>query len=368
MNVIYNGSMIGNEGLCVMGREIIKQLDKSHTVKFDLPHKIGGYWEKFHESFKGKEDVYIMNGHTPHLPKIAANGHKTIISIVTFETDLPKDWIDALQIPEVKEIWTISEFGKKLIEDAGITKPIKVLYLGIDKTFRPKEVNIFPKDKSFKFLNISAPHGLGIKDRKGLDIAIKAFKEEFRDDPNVTLVLKINTIYADAYNKNLARKFNLQQYLLSLLPPGEKPNNISVVTNYYPVDILNDLYNSVDCGIFPSRGECFGLPQAEMMSLGKPVITTAYSAPQEFSDAHLQIKVKELEPLDYDQYPYNQSLFAEPDVQHLKKLMREVYENYKIEQDFAKDHAKTLTSFTWDNTGLKMNQFLKEFVKNLGDK
>ena len=227
MNILFNGGYLGREALCYQGREIIKQLSKNNDVKLDS-QPIGGYWEKFFGKFKDKKtsQVYIMNGHVTHLPELAKK-HKNIISITVFETSLPDEWVDALNIPEVRQIWTVSEFCKNLIIESGVKKQVNVIYLGIDNQFQKKEVDIFPKDKSFKFLNICAPHCLGKKDRKGLDVLIKAFKEEFADDPEVTLILKINPIYADTYNGRKGVSFNLHNYLMELLPKGSKTSNIS---------------------------------------------------------------------------------------------------------------------------------------------
>lgn len=359
MNILFNGGYVGREALCYQGREIIKQLNKNHDIRIDN-QPIGGYWEKFFGAFKDKKpsQVYIMNGHVTYLPELAKK-HKNIISITVFETQLPVNWVDALNIPEVKQIWTVSEFCKNLIVESGVKKPVGVIYLGVNKQFHKKEINIFPKDKSFKFLNISAPHCLGKKDRKGLDVLIKAFKGEFSDDPKVTLVLKINPIYADTYNKRLGRNFNLNKYLMTLLPKGATTNNISIITTYFDTAGLNNLYNSVDCAVFPSRAEGFGLPQAEVASLGIPVITTEYSATNEFSDPQLRIAVDGEWPLDYSVHPYDDSLFAEPNVAHLRRLMRQVYKNYQEEEKRAKEHSKTFSKFTWNKVGERMEKFLK---------
>ena len=360
MNITFGGGFLGKkEALLYQGREILKQLAKYHTINIDS-NPVGGYWEKFFNNFKQEEEnIYIMNGHVPYLPELAKT-HKKIISITQFETTLPKDWVEALNIPEVVEIWVTSKFVRELVLESGVRKPVKVVYLGLDKRFFKKGINIFKKDKSFKFLNISAPHGLGRKDRKGLDILIEAFKEEFGDNPEFTLILKINTIYCDLYNKKLGKQFNLHKYLFDLIPEGFDTKNIAIITRYLSTEELNNLYNSVDCGVFPARSEGFGLSQCELAKLGIPTITTNYSSTNEFSDPRLRIKIKkELEPLDYDIYPYGKGLFAEPDVNSLRKIMRMVYEEYNIEKVFAEKHSKTLDKFSWDLIGVKLSSLLK---------
>ena len=130
------------------------------------------------------------------------------------------------------------------------------------------------------------------------------------------------------------------------------------MTHYGTTEQLNYLYNSVNCGIFPSRGEGFNLPALEMAKIGKSVITTTYSGHAEFSDKRLQCKVSGFCPLDNS--IYDEGLFGEPDIENLKKLMRQVYENYEKELILAEEHSKTLSKFTWDNVGEKMDKILKE--------
>ena len=364
MNISFNGGYIGPEALCYQGREIIKQLDSlGHKIKIDS-QPVSGYWERFFKPLPGPEDVYILNGHVPYLKEIAKE-HKKIISICVFEARLPDEWVEALNLPEVKQVWTVSEFGKQLIVESGCKKPVKIIYLGLDKSFFKTKANFFGNDKSFKFLNISAPHGLGKNDRKGLDLLIKAFKKAFGDNPNTTLVLKINTIYANDYNRRLNKVFNVYEYIRSLIPEGHTPNNILVITDYYDTPTLNLLYNSVDVGVFPARAECFGLVQAEMMKIGKPVLYTNYSAPTEFGDPNLAIPIREGQwPLDYNEHPYYDQPFPEVDIDILTGMMRGLYENYHERYvQGAEKHAeyiKKSSLFTWEAVGKRMDIFLKE--------
>jgi hypothetical protein len=352
MNITFGGGLFGPEALAYQGRKIVEQLEKlGHKINLDCP-EVDGYWSRFFNNFKPEEeDLYILNGHYPRLPELAKI-HKKIIDIAVFETTLPREWVDALNIPEVVQIWTVSEFSKELLVKSGVQKPIFVIYLGIDERFKKNGVNLFPKDKSFKFLSVSAPHGVGKKDRKGLDVLVKAFKEEFGDSEEVLLILKINTIYADQLARAKGMPFSADAYVRELIPTGMKPNNIVIFTDYMGTEILNNLYNSVDCGVYPSRSEGFGLPQAEMALIGKPVITTNYSATTEFSDPELMVEITGMEPLDYNQFPYFDSLFGEPSVESLRKMMRKVLSE--------KTPGKLIEAerFTWEAVGQRIEKLL----------
>lgn len=363
MKILYSGSLLGNESLCDDGRNIVKELSKYNKIKLDMP-KVEGYWEQFYDTFEGKEDIYLKNGHHSTLPEIAKN-HKNIVAVSSFETIYPKLWVDCLNIPEVKLILTISKFNKEMLIQSGVKKPIKVIYLGLDKRFFKLGVNMFPKDKSFKFLNVSAPHGIGKKDRKGLDVLISAFKKEFGDSPDFTLILKINTIYTEIFNRKLGRDFNIYDYIRQFIPKGMTANNISVMLRYLNHEQLNLLYNSVDCGVYPFRGEGFGKPIAEMMKLGKPVICTDYSAPREFTPVSNRIKVDRMTKLDYSISPYYDSRFAEPSEDDLRKKMRYIYENYDKEKTVFEDYLQSklklhpeLNGFDWVKVGRVVHEEL----------
>jgi len=52
----------------------------------------------------------------------------------------------------------------------------------------------------------------------------------------------------------------------------------------YPEDFMNQLYNATDIYFSPHGGEGMGLPLAEAMSAGKPIVATDYTTTQEFCD------------------------------------------------------------------------------------
>ena len=358
MNITFGGGFIGLEGLTYLGRNIIKQLGENHNVNLDAP-EISGYWEQYYNNFKPEnEDIYILNGHIPRIPQILSRlkGRK-IIPIVIFETDLPQDWIKPLKSPQIQEIWTISKFGKRLIEKANIGKEIYVIDTGIDERFKIQGNNMFPKDKSFKFLHISAPHCKSKIDRKGLDLLLPAFKQVFGDSDKVKLILKINTIYANQFFNN----FNIHDYLLSLLPSNTNISNISVTTTNLKTYQMNNLYRSIDCGVFPSRGECLGYPQLELISKNVPVITTNYGATNEYSVESLRVSL-EGETVIGNGFPYYNSKFAQPSLADLKNKLKNVYENKQLYIDETNDiQPKIIRKYSWTNCNKQINERLKKY-------
>jgi len=81
-----------------------------------------------------------------------------------------------------------------------------------------------------------------------------------------------------------------------------------------------------DCFVSLHRSEGFGLAVAECMYLGKPVISTDWSATAEYVDAECGLPVRySLVQLEETHGPYTKgSTWAEPDVGHAAQLMRDI--------------------------------------------
>lgn len=57
---------------------------------------------------------------------------------------------------------------------------------------------------------------------------------------------------------------------------------IKVMDMHIPQTLLPGVYKSADCVVIPSRGEGWGRPHVEALSMEKPLIATFWSGPSEF--------------------------------------------------------------------------------------
>ena len=199
------------------------------------------------------------------------------------------------------KLFTCTSWAKNIIKKNKINIPTFVIPLGVDTTiFYPSEKDElsknYPSEKTI-FLNISK-----WEVRKGHDVLSQIFRKAFSEKDNVELwMICENPFYS--YEENL----NWQVKYYDVL--GSQVRFISTINTQ---EELSFIINQVDCGIFPSRGEGFGLPILEIMACGKQIITTSYSGMTEFcndQNAHL-ISIDSLESAFDGKWFFNQGNWA----------------------------------------------------------
>ena len=126
------------------------------------------------------------------------------------------------------------------------------------------------------------------------------------------------------------------------------------------VDTQEEVYNimrQVDCGIFPSRGEGWNLELLEMMSAGKHVIATNYSAHTEFCTEENcgLVQIKDVEPAFDNKWFFGQGNWAKIDA-HVEmdlymKMMRFILDKKNTINEAG---IETANKFTWHNTAEKI--------------
>jgi glycosyltransferase involved in cell wall biosynthesis len=114
---------------------------------------------------------------------------------------------------------------------------------------------------------------LSFMERKNPFAVIEAFKLGYRNFDMHDAVLVIKCSNSDKRPK----EYN--QFLNSV-----KGLPVLIINKYLPKDELHGLMNISDCYVSLHRAEGFGLPIAEAMNLGKPVIVTGYSGNMDFAN------------------------------------------------------------------------------------
>src|SRR5439155_8208303 len=105
---------------------------------------------------------------------------------------------------------------------------------------------------------------------------------------------------------------------------------VSLVSGYLPPEALLEFLGRMDAFVLPSRGEGFGLCGLEAMATGLPLVATNWSGPAEYLDPEdgfpLSYRLVDTLGLSSNGVRYF-GRWAEPDYEHLRHLLRWLYEH-----------------------------------------
>jgi len=280
------------------------------------------------------------------------NFGKYKIGFTMLEADgLPAEWVK--QCNRMNEIWVPSFFNKVTFAHAGVKVPIHTMPLGIDIDHFNSKIKAHRFSDQFTFFSI-----FEWSERKGQEILIKAFQDEFGTAEDAVLVLKIFCPWRFTIELELAK-----------LGVSLRDKNIKVIVNddipYYQ---LGTLYRGADCFVLPTRGEGWGMPIMEAMACGTPVIATNWSSQCEFFNDKVgyPLRIKGLVPA-VTVSPYYEGLrWAEPDYEHLRYLMRYVFEHREEAQAKAHNASEfVMHNYSWNRVIKKMTKRIEEIYEDI---
>jgi glycosyltransferase involved in cell wall biosynthesis len=229
---------------------------------------------------------------------------------------IPDAWLEAYKLAD--EVWAATRFMQAgLLEK--VTKPVIHMPLMLD--FDPPP----PIDRSRfnlppdKFLFFFAFDYLSFIERKNPQAVVEAFKRAFRRSGQTTpAALVLKTLNAD---KAPAKAQPLRAML------ENDPDVILIEDTLSRAETLG-LVGLSDAVVSLHRSEGLGLLVAEAMVLGKPVISTDYSATTELVTAQTGYPVDyRLIPVGEGDYPFAAGqVWADADVDHAAWQMRQVFD------------------------------------------
>ncbi len=226
--------------------------------------------------------------------------------------DLPIEYLSSYSY--LDEIWVASTFCQDAIsKHANI--PVTLIPLCVDlateNLISKKELDL-PEES---FLILSIIDMLSIPERKNPFGVLEAFdKLCVTQKENAHLVLKLSNL--DRCSNEIKQK--VQSYI-DRLP-------VTLIDRYLKRSELISLMAASDCYFSMHRSEGFGLPLAEAMFLGVPVVATGWSSNMDFMTLNNSYPIKyDLVELDQDYGPYKKgSIWADPDVGHAASCLLEI--------------------------------------------
>lgn len=188
--------------------------------------------------------------------------------------------------------------------------------------------------------------------RKGHDIIPELFSEAFSIDDNVELWMMNHNPFLSEEDSNNWK---------NLYKSSKLGSKIKFIDRVHSHDEVYNIMKMTDCGLFPSRAEGWNLELLEMLSCGKHVITTNYSAHTEFCNSDNSFLVN----IDSNELAFDGQWFhgkcgswanisqnqKDQIIVHMRKFHEMKQENHKITNIHGRNTAE---QFTWDNSSKKI--------------
>ena len=226
---------------------------------------------------------------------------------------IPEEWQEAFE--HVDEVWVGTQHVADAISPVSPVPVVKVTLPVSVPRFEPLSRERLGFPEGFVYLLVFDYHS--VFERKNPLALIEAFTRAFDPGDGAALVLKCmnHEHYPDRHRR--------------LLDAAAARPDVHVIDSHVPRAEKDAMIAACDCYVSLHRSEGFGITMAEAMALGRPVIATGYSGNLDFMTAenswlvdHTLVKVGEGSP----PYPPDAD-WAEPDLEHAARLMREVREH-----------------------------------------
>jgi len=184
------------------------------------------------------------------------SGKKILFTMIETGQSIHKDYSEKLNLFD--EIWVPTENGKALLRNNSVYPPIYVIPLGVhadryNPNIAPLKLNTRLND--FRFISV-----FKWSYRKGPDLLLKAYLEEFSAKDNVSLLLVTRALNVPEEVGFKVIKEDFDAVKASINKPEEELPHIALYPELVPERKMPSLYKSCDAFILLSRGEGFGLP------------------------------------------------------------------------------------------------------------
>jgi hypothetical protein len=224
----------------------------------------------------------------------------------------PEIWVSAFD--HLDELWLPTEHVVRAVSPLSSIPIVKVT-LPVDMPvivpMARSELNL---PDGFMFLFSFDHHS--VFQRKNPLAVIEAYTRAFEPEDGACLVIKCINAASDQDNHR------------RMLDAAAGRPDVHVIDGYLSAEAKDAMVAACDCYVSLHRAEGFGLTMAEAMYLGKPVIATGYSGNLDFMTTDNSFLVDhQMVPIGPGAPPYPaDSRWAEPDVDHASRLMRDVFD------------------------------------------
>ncbi|KAK7278589.1 hypothetical protein RJT34_23621 [Clitoria ternatea] len=258
---------------------------------------------------------------------------KAVVGRTMFETDRVNGE-HVKRCNRMDYVWVPTEFHKSTFVESGvdpskvvkIVQPVDVMFFDPAR-YEPLDLDPIAKQvlgsgvrNGFVFLSI-----FKWEYRKGWDVLLKSYLKEFSKDDSVALYLLTNPYHTDRDFGNKILDF--VESSSDLVEPASGWSPVYVIDTHIAQSELPRVYKAAGAFVLPSRGEGWGRPLVEAMSMALPVIATNWSGPTEYltEDNGYPLPVDRMS--EVMEGPFKGHVWAEPSEYKLQVLMRQVTNN-----------------------------------------
>lgn len=370
--VLLRAPLLSKSGYGVHSRQVFKYLLQRPDIEV---HTAVVPWGVTPWCVKHEEDGGLIGEAISRSVKNDASGFD-----VSLQIQLPNEWDASLAKVNIgitagvetdfsNPIWTSVHCSKmdlvvvpsqhtkdSLLAKSYTNTPIKVVPETffdeiLDDPSELKDLDALPTD--FNFLSVGVLTGLTPEtDRKNNLFLIKWFLEEFKDDPDVGLIIKTNQGRETSIDRKITMKMLRQ--ILREIKVSEFPK-VYLMHGVMDRDSMNSLYkhDKVKAFVSATRGEGFGLPFLEAAAADLPVLATDWSAQTEFLNEGKWIKfdyeLREVHANRIDGQIFLPGMkWAEVNEADFKRKIRKFRQNSSMPNEWAKELGKKLRKkFDW---------------------
>lgn len=367
VEVHWYGDFLSYTGFARMNRSMVFGLsDRMARVKIDMLPPNGS---TVNESTKYHLDFLSKNNISPTAPKVYGatvplsfihGGKKIFYTMIETSGGIHKQYMDKLMM--ANEVWVPTNYGKSILQSGGVKTPIKVMPLGVDvNRYKPGigKFDFGSDTNGFVFLSV-----FRWSYRKGFDILIQAFIEEFSSDDDVTLLMVSRWLDCNEKNGNEKIKKDFAGIRSCMKKSDEQMPHIMLYNKPVHESHMPSIYNSADAFVLMSRGEGFGLPFLEAGSSGLPVIATKCSGhsdfinedtalvvePEKYVEVSSRGEMAEMAKLCHFYEGQKFPFFGRKSINLLRQYMRWLYENKNgVDNKVQKFRRVINENYSWNS-------------------
>ncbi|MGH9441857.1 MAG: glycosyltransferase, partial [Thermoanaerobaculia bacterium] len=353
--ILWQSILNFSTGYAISSREILRALEQQ-GVRATYEY-VYGRGTPFPVEEPEDADDYLMNvihdranGARPRISAVYGQGDvfqsnrgRQKIGFTMLEVDgFPREWVR--QANRMDEVWVPTEFNRIGFLASGLKRPVHKIPLGVDTNYFHPGVGGHPNPLGEFVFAANFEWG----ERKAPSLLLEAFRDEFSEREPVRLLCKVINRDPSVSIRDEIRKLELRS----------AGGRISFLLNLeFPYAQLPSFYRSADCFVSAGRGEGWDMPLMEAMACGLPTIATDWGAHQEFLHEGISYPLRIRGTIAAEaKCPYYEGFrWADPDPEHLRFLLREVYENRaEASRRGAAAASEVAAKWSWDESARRI--------------